>query len=66
MKEKKILIIGMMDDAGFEQDNRIYSCGYVAPTLRARPYGSIRVLRKMENESDSDSTKGQTVKSQEN
>lgn len=47
IKEKKIIMLGVMDSQGYELDNRVYSAGGALPTQRAGN-ARITVVRKYE------------------
>lgn len=47
--EKKIIKIGVIDNAGYELDNRVYNRGGVSPTVKAGN-ARIYIIRKVKED----------------
>lgn len=49
--EKNLILLGVIDEEGFELSNRVYARGGNAPTITSGN-GKIRVTRRYEKETD--------------
>lgn len=58
---KKLIMVGVVDEKGFDMTNRVYSGGGVSPTLRASDSVGM-VLRKYETDKSERNTENRTYK----
>lgn len=49
--EKNLIMVGIIDEEGFELSNRVYARGGTAPTITSGN-GKIRITRKYEKETN--------------